>query len=239
MHLHGAGDASFDVFIRLGTFGSVVVVYAETIRKIAGALLRAAREPGKFPEHFKKSEHLRLAVYLFAGSVPAAVCGLLFSGWVESMFEDPKFVSDMLLITGAFLFFTRLSRRRAGGDLTLGKSVGIGCAQAAAILPGISRSGVTIGSGLMLGVSKERAAEFSFLMSLPAIFGATLLRARHLVGATPELRQLEVIAVGALVAFVAGYVALRFLLLVLKRGNFSIFAYYCVIVGILGIVFVE
>ena len=239
MHLHTASDASFDVFIRFGTLGSVVVVFSESIRKLARAILPALKEPKKFSVHFRESEYFRLAVFLLAGCLPAAVLGLVFSDWVESMFDDPKFVADMLLITGTFLFFTRLARRSGEGELTLGKSVGIGFAQAAAILPGISRSGVTIGSGLMLGVSRERAAEFSFLMSLPAIVGATILRAKHLILSTPPLKQLEIIAVGTLVAFVSGYVALRFLLLVLKRGNFSVFAYYCVIVGILGIVFVE
>jgi undecaprenyl-diphosphatase len=216
-----------------------VVVFAKSIRKLAKAVLAALKEPKKFSSHYKESDHFRLAVFLLVGCIPAAVCGVLISNWADSMFDDPKFVADMLLITGTFLFFTRLARKSGEGELTLGKSVGIGFAQAAAIIPGISRSGVTIGSGLMFGVSRERAAEFSFLMSLPAIVGAIILKSKHLILSTPPLKQLAIIAVGTLVAFVAGYVALRFLLLVLKRGNFSAFAYYCVIVGVLGIVFVE
>jgi len=239
MHLHTAGDASFDVFVRFGTLGSVVVVFAESIRRLNRAILLALKEPKRFAAHYRESEDVRLAVFILAGCVPAALCGMMFSGWVASMFEDPKFVADMLLITGTFLFFTRLARQSGEGELTLGKSVGIGIAQVAAILPGISRSGVTIGSGLLLGVSREKAAEFSFLMSLPAIAGAALLRANQVIFTTPPVKQLAVIAVGMLAAFVTGYIALRFLLLVLRRGNFSSFAYYCVIAGILGIVFVE
>jgi undecaprenyl-diphosphatase len=123
--------------------------------------------------------------------------------------------------------------------VTLKSSVLIGGAQALAILPGISRSGMTISTGLLLGVGREQAARFSFLMALPVILGVTGLKARRMIGQAQPHEQMYLLVAGAIASAITGYAALRLLLRVLRKGRFSLFAYYCFAVGILGLLFIE
>ena len=239
MNIHTGNDISFEVFVHFGTFISVVVVFIDPIRRTFAAVVAALKEPRKIGVMYRASEDFRLAVFVVIGCIPAGIFGVMFNDRLEQMFDDPKLVADMLLITGAILFFTRLAKPSPDSPVTLAKSIGIGFAQAVAVIPGISRSGSTIGSALMLGVSQDRAAEFSFLMALPVILGATILKATHLISNPPPGHQWLILGAGTMAACLTGYVALRLLLSVLRRGRFSLFSYYCFIVGILGILFVE
>ena len=239
MHINTGNDISFEVFVHFGTLLSVLVVFRSDIMRILLTLMEAMRHPSQLKQLYQKSEIFRLTVFIIVGCIPAGVLGILFNDIIEDFFTDVKLVSDMLLITGLILFLTRFAKPPENGQVTLKSAIGIGFAQAVAIIPGISRAGSTISAGLMLNVAQENAARFSFLMALPVIFGATLLKVRHLIGNPAPHGQLITLGVGTIVASIAGYLSLGLLLKILRRGKFSLFSYYCFAVGIAGLLFIE
>ena len=239
MNINTGNDVSFEVFVHFGTFLSVVMIFWKDISEMYKVFAQAINHPSKISEMYRTNEMFRLMVFVIIGCIPAGILGVMFDEFFEEMFSDPKLISEMLLITGLILFLSRFAKQSRDGNVTLTSSFGIGCVQAVAILPGVSRSGSTISAALMMGVSQENAARFSFLMALPIIFGATLLKTRHLIISPPPSGQLVTMAIGTLVAFISGYIAIKALTGILRRGKFSFFAYYCFVVGILGILFIS
>lgn len=188
----------------------------------------------------------RLTLYLAIGTVPAAVAGILLGDYFEGSFEDPEASAVQLLITALILVAGELAlswhRRRAGeqgatlrgiDDLTLTDAGVIGVAQAISILPGISRSGSTIASGLALGVSRDDSARFAFLLAVPALFGAALVK-------VPELAGTSIGAGSALAGFgaslISSYAAVAILIRYLKTRTLYPFAAYCVIAGVIFLI---
>jgi undecaprenyl-diphosphatase len=160
--------------------------------------------------------------------------GLLFKDWFESLFSKPKIVGGMLLITGSILYLTRWAKRE---DRSLEKmkwvdALLIGVAQGIAIIPGISRSGATISMGLFLGLNRELAGRFSFLLSIPAILGATFLEMRNISGTS----KLWFAAMGMVVSFGVGILSLTFLMKFIKVGKLSNFSYYCWAIGMIMLI---
>lgn len=201
-----------EVLLHLGTTLVVVLFYRERVVE----LLRPRLDP----------ERNRYRLAILAGLVPAGVVGVFFQEPIERLFESPAPTVAALACTGLFLLATKLAKDK---DRTVGPGLGflIGVAQAVAILPGISRSGATIAAALFLGVKRKQAAEFSFVMSIPAILGAALLTARDLRGAEGEAAFLVPALLGTLVAIVSGYFALRFLVRVVEAGRIHLFGWYC------------
>jgi len=222
------GDLFFDVVLHLGTLGSVIFVYRREILR----LLRCDRAA------------LRYGLALLVGTVPAALVGLLLKDTIEPLFHDPVFAAGGLFVTAGFLFSTHFS----GGDTreladpwepqapALGKALLIGCAQALAILPGISRSGSTIAASLWLQVARAEAARFSFLLSVPAICGALVLQLAH--GASPGGQWLQLV-LSAFAAFGVGLLALRWTAMAVVRDHFWKFAGYCLLVGGIALFFLR
>jgi undecaprenyl-diphosphatase len=141
-----------------------------------------------------------------------------------------------LVLTGCVLFSTRF-RSSSRTDVRLHDAIIIGFAQAAAILPGISRSGMTISSGLWRGLEGKEAAQFSFLLSLPIIAGATVLKVKDLVEAGGTAESVLPLVVGALVAYLSGILAIRWLMSIVARRRLERFSYYCWAVGTVGFIF--
>ena len=166
------------------------------------------------------------------GTIPAGLVGVLFEEQIEAFFGNALLVGVALLVTGCVLFATRWSRPRGDGieSVSAAKALLIGVAQAVAIVPGISRSGTTISTALLGGVDRETAARFSFLLSIPAILGATLLQAREIADAGATVGWLP-LAAGFAGSFVVGYAALRLLLAFVRRGRLHWFAWYCWLIG--------
>lgn len=212
----------FDVLLHLGTMIAVVIYFRRDLLRLATAPL-----PGGDP---LARRTLRL---LILASVPTAAIGLGFKDFFESLFDNLPLVAGMLLVTGTLLFISeRLRarrRQRLEGELTLGDALLVGSVQGLAIIPGISRSGSTIATLLLKGVDGETAARFSFLLALPAVFGATLLQLRHLEQVPGE--QLPAYLAGTLVAFVVGYASIHLLLAVVRRQRLIWFAGYCWLLG--------
>ena len=228
VHLDGGG-AAFEVAVHFGTLLSVLVLLRKDVGALLAATGRALRSPGRIAQQYREDASLRLVAAIVVGCLPAGIVGVLFKDELEAAFSSPRLVGGALLFTGLLLLSSRLVRT-GDREITLGRGLLIGVAQAVAILPGVSRSGSTIASAELLGVAPERAARFSFLLSLPAVAGAMLLELRH-----PEaLGALGLPALlGGLVAFVSGYGSLLLLRGVVHRGNLFMFALYLVPLAVL------
>ncbi|GMT42057.1 MAG: undecaprenyl-diphosphatase 2 [bacterium] len=217
----------FDVLLHVGTLAAIVLVYRKDIWTIVRQSIMAVAARGKNLNELPGAWFLLMII---AGSVPAGVIGILFENLFEELFASTFSVGFFLLITGVLLF----SSRKAGTGVKTDAAISvkdallIGFAQAMAITPGISRSGATIAIALLLGVKRESAAKYSFLLSIPAIAGATLLKSRS---ATVTLDEIPVFVVGMAVAFGVGAAALLWLIKLVKKGKLEYFAWYCWAVG--------
>ncbi len=221
----------FDVMLHLGTLAAILVVY----RRAIGRLLKPVVNP-QFYRHpitsFNTSKELKFIKLILLGSIPTGVIALLFKGQLESIFDKVQIVSVMLVVTGVILQLPRLRKTRGAPEqLKAYHAALIGIAQGCAITPGVSRSGTTISTALLLGIPSNTAAEYSFLLSVPAILGAVALKMQDVV---ETALPLHIIASGMLASFLVGYIALRLLLGILNRGKFSVFSYYCIALGLVS-----
>lgn len=237
-HLLGlpADDVSFEVFVHFGTVLSIVAVYRERILQILRHVLLASREPLRLTLHYRGNADFRFAVFILITMIPTGIIYLIFRKMLEQAFGDPRFVLSMLLVTGTLLMLTKI-RKRPEGPISPMKSLLIGIAQGSALIPGISRSGATICTALYVNVTPEQAANFSFLMSLPVIVGATGIELIKLLdeGLTTSLAP---VLVGMAIAFFSGILAIKIVLDFVRRGNLQYFAYYCFAVGTLGLILI-
>jgi undecaprenyl-diphosphatase len=206
----------FDVMLHVGTLCAVVLMFWREIVEILKALVRLDF----------KTEEGKLALYIVVGSVPTAFIGLLFHDIFESFFYNLFAVGIALLITGSFLYVSE--RRKNGEELGLLDSLLIGVAQGISIIPGISRSGATITTGLLRKVEKEKAFRYSFLLSIPAIIGATVTESMRVNVVNIDV---AVMFLGVLTSMIVGYVSLKLLLKMVLKEKFHLFAYYCWTVG--------
>ena len=183
-----------------------------------------------------------ILVWLGVATVPAVIAALLFKDFFDAAPGKPVFVSGLLLVTGFILFVPRILKGKAT-KLGLKSSVIMGFGQACAILPGISRSGSTIAAGLVSGVKAEKAAEFSFLMSIPAILGGFVLNLKEQVEQTGSFtRALNSCfngpyVAGAVAAALVGVFAIYVVMGAVKRGKLEYFSYYCFAAGIAGMIY--
>ncbi|GAB4561554.1 MAG: undecaprenyl-diphosphatase UppP [Anaerolineae bacterium] len=222
----------FDTMVHWGTLVAVFIYFWRDIwHLIRAALQSLAARTLDVPD-------ARIAWGIAIGTIPAAVIGYLLEDTFEALFLSPRAVGVFLLITAALLAASESAGRqeRPLGTLGLADGLLIGLAQAAAIAPGISRSGATIAAGLGRGLRRADAARFSFLLSLPAIFGAGLLQLTKTLGATSSPTTLTPVVIGFVSAAVTGYLCIRFLLRYLQRGRLYAFAAYCAVLGSAGII---
>jgi len=198
---------SFDVALHVGTLLSVVVtLYADIV-----GILKTRR---------------RLIVLIVAATVPAAAAGLLLEDYVSGVFRSPALIAGTLVVFGIVMYLSeRFKKTRTMDKLNLRDAIFIGAAQALAIVPGVSRSGITISAGLASGMRREEAARFSFLMSIPVIAGAAVLEGRHLIGAQANT-DMALVGAGFLASFVTGVVTIKFLINYLKSFTLNAFVYY-------------
>lgn len=231
----------FDVVLHGATLIAVCLVYGKDLYEIARQILLALGDirSGESPRTvWRKRPYLRLAAFLVVATVPAGLAGLMFKDPLEKLFGSPATASAMLLVTGTILFLTK--KRTAPGrsleEFTLRDSIVVGIGQSIALLPGISRSGTTIATGIFCGVDRDLAARFSFLLSIPAILGANLLEILEIRNGFQEASLLPFLA-GGVTALATGYLALKLLLRIVHRGNISLFSYYCWTVGLVALSF--
>jgi undecaprenyl-diphosphatase len=218
---------AFEVAIHVATVIAVLAYYARRIADLAAGAVGGDRAAWTYLGK------------IVVGSLPAGALGVAFEDEIGAAFDAPVLTAVFLLVTGAVLWSTRRLRGAGGadgdaaerrGDLTWGTALWVGVAQALALLPGISRSGMTVAAALWRGMAPLAAAEFSFLLSVPAILGAALLETSAIVNGETGAGPIALVA-GFVAAGVSGYVALVYLVRWLARGHLHRFAYYCWVVG--------
>jgi len=201
----------FDVILHLGTVFSVIYFFRKNIIRYI----------------------LSNFWIIFIGTIPAGIIGFFFNDFFESMFGNIRLVGFALLIT-AFLNHLTYKAKERGEKISFGKSLFVGAAQAIAIIPGISRSGSTIFAGSILGIDKKKAAEFSFMLSIPAVLGANILQFFKY----RNFLSFEVVpySIGFLFSFLFGVIAIKVVLRNLSTKGFKYFAYYALLVGLLALI---
>lgn len=213
---------TFEVVVHVATLISVVVVYRRRLLELAG---------GAFVR--RDMEAWRYVALLGAATLPVAVVGLVFGDLVEDLFQRPETVGLALLFTGSFLISTRWAlRRELSPTFGFGVALLVGLAQCLALVPGVSRSGITVVTALWLGVAPIQAAAFSFLLSIPAIGGAAVLEVPKLTGMGGSVGVVPLAAAFATAA-VTGVLAIRLFVHMLANRSFPAFAWYCWGVGLL------
>jgi len=237
-HLFGLREPAllFDIALHVATLFAVLWYYR---REILELLRESALGLGGLLEGRSWSEiqaaypAFRLAWLIVIGTVPTALIGIGFEDSFERLFGSLRTVGFMLIVTGLILLLTRIAPRGHKGIAGMGviDALLVGLVQGLAITPGISRSGSTIVAALLLGVERETAARYSFLLSVPSIIGALLLK----LGDAGNGVGLTATALGFFAALVTGYFCLVFLVHVVKRGRLAWFAPYCLVVGLLAL----
>ncbi len=221
-----ADNLAFTVVVHFATVLSTLIVFRKSIWKILSGLR---------PEWNYSS---RFLTHILISMIPVAIAGLFFKDEVEALFQGrTMLVGFMLLITGSLLLLT--SRAGKGKrKITTPGALLIGISQALAVIPGISRSGATISTALLLGVDREKAAEFSFLMVIPPILGIMLLDLKDIMelsaAGSAGISSTALFA-GFLAAFLTGLAACSWMISIVKKGRISYFAYYCFAIGIIAI----
>ncbi|MCW4014913.1 MAG: undecaprenyl-diphosphate phosphatase [Candidatus Bathyarchaeota archaeon] len=213
----------FDVTLHLGTLTVVLIAFRKDITNILKALTK---------RDFQTPQG-KTAIYIATGSIPIAVIALTFYDTIKSLFSNLTAIAIALIITGCILF---VSEKRVGTKkMNTTDSILIGLAQAIAIIPGISRSGTTVSTALLRKIDKTTAFKYSFLLSIPAVIGATILEAKDLVTGNIDLAPL---LVGAIVSMLVGYASLKLLQKIVINQKLHLFAYYCWTAGTAILVFI-
>ena len=233
----------FDVVVHVGTLVAVVGVFRADVARTTVGALKACRGTmgGQGLEAWTANKDARLAALVLIGTLPTALIGGLMGDVISGWTATPRAVGVMLLVNGCLLMGTRwLGRGPSHGeeqtprDLSALRAVVVGIGQGLAVLRGVSRSGTTIALGLLLGMGREEAARFSFLLSIPAILGALVLKFDG--AALAATRGAEAYGVGFVVSAAVGWGALRILLRVVRRGALHLFAPYCWLLGVGAII---
>ncbi len=230
------GALAFTVMLHAGSLIAVFLAYRKSVLAIIKALVDMIVDLFKEKSlMIRKDKYRMYVVLLFIASIPAGIAGILFGDAIEKIFSSVIVIACMLLATGVLLIIgEKIGKNNIKPIDRLGfKNARIvGVFQALALIPGLSRSGTTMVGGLLRGMKKEDAVEFSFLLSLPAVLGATLLKLKDIVGLSGGAVSAGAMAIGFFTAVIVGYLAIRLLVLVVKKDRLKYFSYYCWAVGI-------
>lgn len=241
--IDGESNMTFTIAVHVATVLSTLVILGSEIGKILKGMCnplspRSLKGNGTFLNRLNPDQ--RYVLNILVSMIPIGIVGVFFKDQVEEIFGSGLLVVGIfLLLTAALLTFSYLARPRQRENISLGHAFIIGLAQAVAVLPGLSRSGSTIATGLLLGNKKEKLAQFSFLMVIPPILGEALLDVLKMVKgeeATGGIDTLPLI-VGFVAAFISGCAACKWMIGIVKKGKLIYFAYYCAIVGVASIVY--
>ncbi|MCC6387135.1 MAG: undecaprenyl-diphosphatase UppP [Dehalococcoidia bacterium] len=215
---------SFDVGLHLGTLLAILgYFWRDWVEMVRVGTADLARYQFRFSRHRRPSQFLWL---IALGSVPAAVVGFLFNDWIEEHVRQPWLIAITLAAVGAVMLYadSRGTRARTMSSIGVVDAVVIGVAQACALIPGVSRSGATITTGLFRGLDRNDAARFAFLLGTPAFVGAALLKGKDLASETST--DLAALGVGFICSAVVGFLVIHFLLRYLRTRSLAVFVWY-------------
>ncbi len=226
-HLLGVSfsDLSLELILHLGTLLAVFVYFRKQIWSLIDALIN-------FKDKEKHTSRL-FSLYVIIAMIPTGIIGLALRETLKANKNQLNLVGTALIFTALLLFTSNIIQRKqkTSKPLNLFRSILIGIGQGIAVIPGLSRSGSTIAVALMTGISKKQAAEFSFILSIPAILAATVVELDTSIMLAPEY------LIGMLCSFLAGLFTIKFLIKLISEGKFHLFGYYCLIVGFLVVNF--
>lgn len=220
---------SFNAALHLGTALALLLYFWPEWLKLVGSFLAGLRAPAA-----RQRPEWRLCILLLLGSIPAGLAGLLLESTVERLVRQPWLVALLLILFGVLLLAAdRLgSKQRALADIGLADALAVGLAQVLALVPGVSRSGITITAGLLRGLDRPAAARFSFLLSTPITLAAALYSLRKAVGPGAAAGELGIFAIGVAGAAISGVLVIGFLLGFLQRHSLASFVWYRVVLGL-------
>lgn len=224
--IQGEENLAFTIVVHVATVFSTLVILWKEIEWIFRGLFK-----------FKMNAETRYVINILISMIPIGIVGVFFKDTVEDIFGRLLIVGCMLLLTAALLAFSYYAKPRQKESISMKDAFIIGLAQACAVMPGLSRSGTTIATGLLLGNNKAKLAQFSFLMVIPPILGEALLdvmkavKGEAVAGDIPALS----LVVGFIAAFVSGCIACKWMINIVKKGKLIYFAIYCAIAGLVTI----
>lgn len=224
-------NLTFDVAVHVATvLSTLVILWKEVVWLLNGVL------------KFKWNDEMRYAACILVSMIPVGVVGVFFKDYIEEIFGSGLLIVGIcLLVTASLLAFSYYYKPQQKENISMRDAFIIGLAQAVAVLPGLSRSGSTIATGLLLGNNKAKLAQFSFLMVIPPILGEALLDVmkaiKHGADAVAGDISMSALAVGFIAAFISGCAACQWMVNIVKKGKLIYFAYYCVAIGLLAIVY--
>lgn len=224
-----------DIMLHLGTLIAVLIFFRKDVLEILKALITACKSRD-FSDHKAK-----LALYIIGGTIVTIVLALPLNNVAEHLVFHPALVGGLLIITGGVLFFSEyLSKKKVekSNQVGLKQAILIGVAQGLAVLPGFSRSGWTIATGLFSGLDRETAARYSFLLSIPIILGASMVYPLVKIDITEAISYnwLAILA-GTVVSGVVGYLCIKYFMKFISKFSLNIFGYYCIVMGIFTLLF--
>ena len=216
---------TFTVVLHFATALSTLVIFRKEVAEIIKGLFQ-----------FKWNDEFKFSVKIILSMIPAVFVGLLFEDELESFFGGKILLVGVMLLITALLLLLADKAKNTNKEVTFSNSVIIGISQAIAMLPGISRSGATISTSVLLGIDRTRAAKFSFLMVVPLIFGKI---GKDLFGGDLSFHSSDIIPISAgfIAAFFAGLLACKWMIALVKKSKLSYFSLYCAIVGFIAIVY--
>ena len=230
---------AFDTILHIGTLVAIFTFFWKDIINLIKGFILSIIDLTEGVDIFKRELHRvpekRFAWLIIVGTIPTGIMGILLKDAIETIFRGTLFVGIFLLVTAAVLYY---SERHSSGqitqkDMSFKQTLIVGICQGLAVFPGISRSGSTIASGLCLGLNREYAARYSFLLSIPAVIGAGLIQIKDI--ATLDA-SVSVLLAGFISSVIFGYLSIKLLMKMIKGWSLDIFAYYCTIIGIITII---
>ena len=230
---------AFDTILHIGTLVAIFTFFWKDIINLIKGFILSIIDLTEGVDIFKRELHRvpekRFAWLIIVGTIPTGIMGILLKDAIETIFRGTLFVGIFLLVTAAVLYY---SERHSSGqitqkDMSFKQALIVGICQGLAVFPGISRSGSTIASGLCLGLNREYAARYSFLLSIPAVIGAGLIQIKDIAILDASV---SVLLAGFISSVIFGYLSIKLLMKMIKGWSLDIFAYYCTIIGIITII---
>jgi undecaprenyl-diphosphatase len=224
-------DIGFEIFLHFGSLIAVLLYFRQDLISLCDSVI-----------HFRDKTASRvrsrlIVLYLILATIVTGVIYMLFGDYFEAAFSSIPFVIAMLCVTGLILFFSDKikSKNIESADLGVKRSIMIGLGQSLAMFPGISRSGTTIASGILVGLNRAEAARFSFLLMIPAIGGANLVNIIKI--SSIERNMYLPYILGMIAAFISGYLVIALLIRMIKKKQLKYFAYYCWTIALLSFIY--
>ncbi len=232
-------NAFWEIILHFGTLIAVFIFFRKEILSILKSVIVSVGRlisGEKFADLIRNDLYFRIFLLILVGTIPTGLIAIAFKDTFESLFSKPALAGLMIMVTGTFLWFTKSLGKGTTNKNSMGfiDALIVGVVQGIAIIPGISRSGSTISTACFRGIDRGLAARFSFLLSIPAILGATILEYKEIKALNGEGLFFAAIVIS--VAALVGYFALRWLVSIVERGRLYMFSYYCWGIGVIGII---